>query len=170
MAKAYFRFEVARGVYPRQDLIRLFGMASNAEFRRLTFDEFWRLVWVFDPNNGVHVTMTDGGANRLLRQVGAKYSALVATGYTEPGFTSRVDECRALALRRQPCPPIFVGTLGTGEPSDGSFYIADGIARSTALASLMLEGIPIDPPRAYIAHFSASTSSPQTDQPQQGGT
>jgi hypothetical protein len=77
-----------------------------------------------------------------------------------------VDECRTLALSTQPCPPIFVTTLRAGEPSDGSFYIDDGIARSTALASLMLEGILIDPPRAYIARFSASASSPQPDQSQ----
>lgn len=140
-----------RGHQPRADLIDRLSHAHSAELRLLRPEEFWCLVWDYWAGHEPHELMTQGGTRRLLSDVAQTYLHETRQGYARPGFTDRVEELRALLSVGYHPDPVFLLDVPWDVPAGGSFRIADGVGRMTALATVALE-LGFDPtPAAMIA-------------------
>jgi hypothetical protein len=154
MAKAYVcQMENWQVREPRPDLLDFFRSAGRATLRLLTPSEFWCLVWDYWPDRREpHELMTAGGTRRLLRNVAEVYLRETASGYQQPGFTDRVEDLRnKIAAGHRP-DPVFLAPTREDVPG-GSFWMADGVGRMTALATVALEAGLEPTPVAMIANF-----------------
>ncbi len=140
MAQAYIeQVRNWRDHEPRADLIDRFGQANGAVLRLLSSTEFWGLVWDYWPGHQPHELMTEGGTKRLLMDVAHVYLRETRGGYRRPGFTDRVEDLRALIRIGHHPDPVFLLDAPRDVPPGGSFRIADGVGRMTALAAVALE-------------------------------
>ncbi len=122
-------------VGPRRDIVDLIRSARATVIGLLTPAEFWSVVWDYFPGREPHETMTRRGSRRLLRDVALVYLDNVERGYSRPGFTDRIDAMRALLHTGWHPDPVFL-FWAPGLPPGGSYRIADGVGRLTALAAI----------------------------------
>lgn len=156
--ESYVDYERFGGREPRAELVnQIFARFVRAERRQLTPDEFWRLIWLYSPENDVTVRLTGDGTRRLLRDVTASYEVQTAGGYTWPGNDGQIKPIHAALEAGGQVDPVYLRERYTNEPSEGSFYIEDGIHRLTALAVHAYRN-RLDPaPEAYIGYFNVGT-------------
>lgn len=154
---AYKKFELSENRTPREELINnVFSRFSRVELRSLAEDEFRRLIFVYSPENEVASKLTNNGNNRLLKEVVNNYIEETEGGWTWDANETKIKPM-LLGLRNREVtefPPIFLRERFSNEPTNGSFYIEDGIHRSLALAVFLNSSYNKSiKQKAYIGYF-----------------
>lgn len=155
--RSYESFEISDRREPRQSLINnIFSQFKRAELRSLSEDEFWKLIFLYSPDNEIAIRLTNKGTARLLEDVAKKYLEETKKGWTWDSNENKMKPIISILENGEitEISSVFLRAKFPNEPQDGSFYIEDGIHRLLALSVFCLNKHEQPRAKAYIGYFS----------------